>query len=194
MKPLYVKSIAIYLFSAANGQAALGGLVGGPVTSSASLATDQNGPVLSNGHGSSTGPPQVFDYGHRSGAQYKRQNSAPNNPSSAQTQFHHTNKASPPVAGQGPSKFHGFNKLSPSVGNKLSPSLGNKLSPSLGNHNGHAKNMHGQFSGTSSSSPSGGVHPGQFSSSQHQSHSSHRKHSSHKFSKQHSTGHSHKYS
>ena len=133
----------------------------------------------------------MFDYGHRSGAQFKRQNSAPNNPSSAQTQFQHTNKASPPVGGQGPSKFHGFNRLSPSVGNKLSPSLGN--------HNGHAKNMHGpppgQFAGTSTS-PSAGVHPQQFSSSQHQSHNSHRKHSSHsnKFSKQHSTGHSHKYS
>ena len=169
----------------------------GTVTSSASSGTDQNGPVLSNGHGSSSGAPQVFDYGHKSGVQFKRQNSAPNNPSSAQTQFQHTNKASPPIGSQGPSKFHGFNKLSPSLG-KLSPSLGNKLSPSLGNHNGHAKNMHGlppgQFTGNSTS-PSAGVHSQQYSS-QHQSHNSHRKNlsRSNKFSKQHSTGHSHKYS
>lgn len=166
--------------SAANGQAALGGLVAGQsaVGAPSQSGTNQNGPVLSNGHQSSSGAAQVFDYGHMSSNQFKRQKTLPNTQSGAQTHLQHVNKTSPSSGSLGPTKtFHGFNKLS----------------PSLGNHKGHAKKMHG-YAGTSTS-PSSGSHLQQFSTSQHQSHSSPRKHSSHskKFSKQHSVGHSHKY-
>ena len=175
----------VFFVLAANGQT-LGTSLTGPSTP-ASIAgqtgPSQNGPVLNNGHHNGLGTaPQVFDYGHKPGGQFSRQNSLPNNPSSTQTLYQGVNKASPPTSGHGAVKnFHNFDKLS----------------PSLGNH--HSKKLHGisssQYQGTSTS-PSAGVHLQQFTSSQQLSHNSHKKHSSqkNKFSKQNSTGHPHKYS
>ena len=191
MNPVVGLSSVLYSyishFSAANGQAALGGIPASQTSltnASSQGGSNQNGPTLNNGHHNTAGGPQVFDYGHKSSGQFKRQNSLPgSNPSSSQTHYQHVNKASPPTSNLGAAK--------PFVGL-------NKLSPSLGNLHGHNKKSHGVSSshlqGTSTS-PSAGIHSQQFGQLHQQSHNSHKKHSPHnvKFSKQHSTGHSHKY-